>query len=480
MSSVKAPYNYTTIDESAFSWFDVHFPPSSFHGRLHVGRRSGDVNGVLRLYTGDREAVRAFIEKMHVSKKVDYYITANTVNGVSRTLDGLFSLDNIVIDIDCHDEGISDWTPYLSSFIWRFKRDRVVPLPNSIVKTGRGLQFWWHINPVYVKCKPYFEEVRDFLILRISEFLTEYEELSQFKVDATSSHNMVGYYRLPCTFNTVSNTKVEFELLREEPYILQDMTKWVKLEKSQRPKKEPVQPKPEGTGNFSGKYLDTDIRLLRDYHTLGFFRMRQLIQLRILRNNDVGGETRNNFCFIAYNAMLPRLGHERAFEKLMDFNKGFKQPMSEKELEGVICSAKEKGGYRYSNEKLIEFLDITLEEQEAIGLWKPSEPFTPMTRISKNASRDAAVRTAREHRNAKILELANKGKKAKEIAKELGLDQRTVSAELKRQGFDRKKLISDMLDAGKEIAEICEETGLCAKTVKKIEEGKKLQKSFYI
>lgn len=480
MGSVKTTYRFSkNLDESVLSWFDVQFPPSSFHGRIHIGRMKDDGFGVLKLFSGERESVRDFLENMHVSEKIDYYITANTVNGVERSLEGLFSLDNIVLDIDCHDDGDEGWKEMIFPLLWRFKHDEIVPLPSSIVRTGRGVQFWWHIRPVYVKCRPYFEEVRDFLIERIKEFLDEYSEFAAFKVDSVSSHNLVGYYRLPGTVNTKAGAQVKFEILRTEEYLLQDMTAWVTLEKAQQPEKAPPQPIAPAD-DFSGQYLPSDIRLLRNYHTFGFFRMRQLIQLRILRDNDIGEETRNNLCFMAYNAMLPALGHEKAFEKLHDFNEGFKEPLTEKELENVICSARDKKGYRYSNEKMIEFLDVGKEEQRAIGLWKPVEPYNPMTRVAAHPSRRAAARTAKEDRDAKVLALAEKGCKGTAIAQEVGIDRDTVAAILKRNGFSRNKKIMEMLDSGMTVQEICEKTGLCSKTIKKIEKGKNAEKMTYI
>ena len=482
MGSVAAKYRFSkNLDDSVLSWYDVHFPDSSFHGRIHIGRRRDDGFGVQRLFLGERKAVREFLENMHVSEKLDYYITANTVHGVERTLSGLFSLDNIVLDVDCHDDANAGWMDQILPLIWRFKHDEVVPPPNSIVWTGRGLQFWWHIKPVYVKCRPYFEEVRNFLIRKINGFLSEYSDFSAFRVDSSASHNLVGYYRLPGTVNTKAGKRVEFEILRREEYLLQDMTAWMALEKGQEAQDALPAPHPAPAEDvFSGRYLATDIRLLRNFHTLGFFRTRQLIQLRILRDNDVGSETRNNLCFIAYNAMLPALGHERAFEKLVDFNLGFKDPMTEHELEGVICSARDKGGYRYTNKKLIEFLEVTPEEQKAIGLWAPTEPFDPLTRISTHPSRRAAAKTAKDDRDAKVLALANKGLKMAAIAREIGIDRDTVSGILKRCGFNRNAKIAEMLDAGMSIAKICEETGLCAKTIKKIEKRKNAEKMAYI
>ena len=129
---------------------------------------------------------------------------------------------------------------------------------------------------------------------------------------------------------------------------------------------------------------------------------------------------------------------------------------------------------------MIEFLEITPEEQKSIGLWIPTEPFDPMTRISTHPSRKAAARTAKEDRNAKVLALANKGLKIAVIAKEIGIDRNTVADILKKNGFNRNARIGEMLDSGMTVVEICKQTGLCAKTVRKIEQGKNAEKMAYI
>lgn len=472
MSYVKTQYRFSqNLKPEVLDWYDLHFPTSSFHGRLHVGRRKNDGFGVQRLFTGEREAVREFLETMHVSSKIDYYITANKVSGVDRKLDGLFSLDNIVLDLDCHDSSIDEET--LDSLLWRFRRDQVVPMPNSIVHTGRGLQFWWHIKPVHAKCRPFFEEVRDYIFDRIVTFLQEYSEFEGLKLDATASHNLIGYYRLPGTVNTATGTVVEYEIERQESYILQDMTDWVALEKETSKKnREAPPPTPTATEDFSGRYQASDIRILKNFHTFGFTRMRQLIQLRILRDNEIGEETRNDLCFMAYNAMLPGLGHDKAFERLLEFNQGFKSPMSEKELNGVICSAKDKGGYKYSNAKMIEFLGVTSAEQEAIGLWAPTKQFDPMTRLSTHPSRTAARRTIKADRDKKVISLAENGLKAAAIARELDIDRHTVASILHKAGFDRHKAVMDALDSGMSIEETAKSNGLSTRTVKNLKSEK--------
>ncbi len=471
---LRAVYCKRTLPCSALNWFDLHFRESSFRGRLFIGRRSNE--SVLRLYVADREGVRSFLDEMYVSQNVDYYITANMVSGIERRLDGLFALCNIVIDVDCHDGCEVDVEP----FLWRLRHDEVFPSPNSVVKTGRGVQLWWALEPLHAKCAPYYAEARDCLLRVLGGFLSEYrEEFGRFSADSSSSRNLVGYYRLPGTFNTKAGAMAEAEIWRDEPYVLQELVRWAKGVKSEHPAAAPSVPEPESDA-FAGRYQASDVRLLRSIHTLAFFRMRQLVRLRLLRDREIGQETRNNLCFIAYNTLLPAMGHEKSFEKLKEFNAGFREPMTEKQLEGVICSARDKGGYRYSNRKLIEFLGLTAWEQEQIGLWEPATPYSPVTHVSAHPGRRAAARLAKEDRDKKILALAKQGLKQPAIASELGITRQTVAAVLRREGFDRRQEVLSLFDSGKTVPEISELCGLCPSTIQKIRKSKNVKNPSYI
>ena len=77
------------------------------------------------------------------------------------------TLHNIVIDIDCHKYGISKkdrdneiekCEVYLREL---FDNSLELPSPNTIVKTGRGLQLWWAIKPLSAaKLKNIYKETR--------------------------------------------------------------------------------------------------------------------------------------------------------------------------------------------------------------------------------------------------------------------------------------------------------------------------------
>ena len=174
--------------------------------------------------------------------------------------------------------------------------------------------------------------------------------------------------------------------------------------------------------------LKSDRAILENFQTAGALRVSQLIRLRNRRDNEVGSEMRDHFNFSVYNALRMSLSHENAMVRLQYFNSGFKQPMTARELENCICTAKARDGYNYTNEKLIEFLEITPEEQAAIGLF----PAGRKRRAKSNASRDAARAALREDRDYRILELHKQGVSQAETARILGIGKNTVGRVLKR------------------------------------------------
>ena len=497
--AVRQQYRHNHIQPEALAWFERHFPPSTFHGRIQIGRRKNDGFGLQKLFLGEREQVQEFLQEMHASPHLDYYIMANTICGVSRKAEGLFTLQNIVIDIDCHNTEVSPWErdDIFEKLSWRLaeEKDTDIPSPTSIVWTGRGLQLWWAIRPVHIKCKPYFDSVREYYLTAVQRILEEETEGMDdaISVDAASSRNAVGYFRLPGTFNTATGTLVKvIECKGETHYILQDLVEQVKKAREESAnavkQKAIINKAPEAAEDFSGRYLQSDIYILRNFHTFGFFRMRQLIQLRILRNERIGEETRNNFCFMAYNAMLPALGHDKAWDKLVAFNEGFKEPLTEKQLAGVICTAEKKNGYRYSNEKMIEFLDISPEEQKAIGLYSPVAPFNPMVRVSGNPSRQQSRRLIKEDRDRKVVQMLLEGKTGKQIAQELEICADTVT-KIKREHRAeiqnaKEQRILKLVREGKSQTEIAATLGCSQKTVQrlyaKIVDGQKSYKCLYI
>ena len=412
--------NHKFIDRAVDQWLDIHFGDHSFNGRVFIGHRKRG-GGIYTMAVRSLVDLRQYVMLIHASQRMDYYITANSVSGTSRNLSGLFGLQNIVIDVDCHEDD-ADVVALVQAFLWRADRDLwgtgELPRPNSIVRTGRGVQLWWAIKPCHASCRKHYNNVKTGIMDRISVMLGEYgEELNGLDIDRGASSNAVGYFRMPCTYNTAAKKYGSLQILHEERYDLHDLAHITPLPESALPKV------PEKAVPMQ----KCDLIVLHNAYSTGANRVLQLIKLRNFRNNDVGAETRNNLCFSVYNALRMSFDHEEAMMRLRAYNDGFKQPMTEKELEHTICSAKAKNGYKYTNAKLIEFLEITQEEQDAIGLHPFTGKYRPWSHAKPNATRDAVRKARREDRDGKIISMHREGVSQAETARTLGISRNTVA-----------------------------------------------------
>jgi hypothetical protein len=429
----KKQINHKYIDRSIARWLGIHFGDTSFNGRVVLGRRKNG-GGIYTMSVRSLNELRPYVMMVHASNRLDYYITANTVSGVNRRESELFGLQNIVIDIDVHDkERRRDVPRLIQAFLWRCKRDLwgtgAIPSPNSIVRTGRGVQLWWAIQPCYGgsdygKSRYHYDKIKNNFMDHIEVMLNEYdEELNGLEVDRGASSNPVGYFRLPCTYNTTAKCYSTLEILHDKRYDQRELTLL------DRPEIEvPVRTSETKHVPMSS----TDLDVIRKFHSTGLRRVLQLIKLRNLRNNEVGAETRDLFNFAVYNSLRMSFDHHEAMSRLQAFNAGFKEPMSDDELTNCISSAEKKGGYKYTNIRLIELLGVTQEEQDAVGLHPFHGKYAPWSHAKPNSSRDEARRAIRENRDHQILELSRQGVSQVEIARRLEIGKNTVGRVLKK------------------------------------------------
>ena len=427
ISAPKLQRNHKFIDRAVSEWLDIHFGDQSFNGRVFIGHRKRG-GGVYTMTARPLSELNQYVMLIHASQRLDYYITANTVSGTSRNADGLFGLQNIVIDVDCHEEA-ADVAGLVQAFLWRAERDLwsqgELPRPNSIVRTGRGVQLWWAIKPCHSACLYYYNQIKTGMLDHFENMISEYSEMEGLEIDRAASSNVVGYYRLPCTYNTTAKKFGSLQVLHTERYDTHELAGYITpLPRENRPVRAPGAQKaiPMEQG---------DIIVLHNYYTTGANRVIQLIKLRNLRNNEVGAETRNNLCFAVYNALIMSFDHDEAMERLRSYNAGFKKPMTDSELAHTVCSAARKGGYKYTNAKLIELLKITEEEQDAIGLHPFSGTYKPWSHAKPNATRDAVRKAVKDDRDNKIIAMHLEGLSQAETARQLGISRNTVAKVLR-------------------------------------------------
>lgn len=413
MYEPKKQPKHNFIDSVVVDFIKTHFGDTSFNGRIVIGMKGEYKLGTYMktISCVDISSLPDYISKMHISKFRDYYITANTITNTSRRMSSLFSLNNIVIDLDnhhghCKNNRLNDLIHAMMSELFL---DRVIPMPNSIVYTGRGIQLWWAIIPAHKSLLDGYNKIKDNWIQHIQAFLASHSEFRGFNVDCAATRNAVGYFRLPCTYNTKTyecgritiyhNTPTDIQKELDSLYTV-DLTNIIKREKRK---------------NFSRNSAQF----------AGLQRMRQIELLYNLRNPPAGNEQRDIFIFHMYNACkFAQLSEKDTWNKIQAFNSNFKKPLSEQELKNVICSAKRKDrGYKYKNSTLIMTLSITEAEQAAIGM-NSAVKHTPKKK--NNFKRDKLRREKKLNRNRRVIAMFKKGNSKSSIARKTGISRNTV------------------------------------------------------
>ena len=381
-----------------------------------------------------------FVEKeMHISNALDYTISANAFKSpLTRCEDNLFALINIVIDIDCHsiDEssGVEDKCQDLERILIAdiFLND-IIPMPNCCIFTGRGMQFWWSLQPTYVKpgndsriLPMYTNLIRKWSgILRYE--LSQMDEFRSFSVDEGASVNKAGVFRFPGTRNQTAGKQTvihryggyHYELyeLIDKNYVIPGETGTNQRSLLESPKVINVRsPIP------AIAFAPWEIKLLflLKEHYAAYQRISALIALRTIRNAPLGGENRDIFCFIFYNTLrFGGLCDADALSYTLQFNQGFKAPLNDRELTGCLSSSR-KTPYKFKNATIISKLDITPEEQSKIKL------SAEKNNIPSNTIRNQTRKEAKVMQIACAIALYKSGEK-KKIKEKLNMSTPTIN-----------------------------------------------------
>jgi len=348
------------------------------------------------------------LERFNIYKSMDYYISANSFNSATeRNLEHLFTFHNIVIDIDCHNRkhryDMNRNIECLKYFLNEAFDEPEIPTPNTIVKTGRGLQIWWAINPVSYKAKSVYDKVRKYIISRLDEVLSNEDTLKMFNIDKSASNNYVGLFRMPGSINNRVNTPVTYDIINTEKLDIFDFAS--DLEKDY----------PKIQKRITNKNLYA-------------YREKKIYELVDLRNGNMNG-CRDKACLILHSAyMSAGKTQKEANEAILKLNESFTKPMNQKELLSYMSSSSKKN-YKFTNEKIIEFLDISEEEQNKLNFHtaKDNEKIRKEKRENKKT------------RNQKIIIFHLLKQTQNKISKTVGCSQPTICRVIKKYLSTLKK-----------------------------------------
>lgn len=380
-----------------------------------------------------------------------------------RTVESLYALQSIVLDIDCHSEryckSLRNYRiQTLAHILIHDADDYGLPEPNFIVFTGRGLQVWWnHESMSARKCLNTWKSIVCCFIEIVNKMIADHSEgdpqdtIRGLAVDEQASLNPVGLFRIPGTYNPKAKA-CAYSVDGVDPNYIYTYQDLVRFRNEYRAEK-PIAPQ-KSKKRFQVPGCSWDISSWADTTAL------KIESLRDIRNGDIGNETRNNFCVALY-CLYRSAGMEdlAAMERLHAFNEGFKRPMQEKELKSTLSSARRKL-YQYSANALIQLLDISEKEASFIGLKYGTKKMKSDKKLEIKA------------RNREIIQLYKTGMTQAEVGERMGINRKTVGDVLRNAGIDRagtkaKKIIS-LREKGLSTGQIADKIGCTERNIYRI------------
>lgn len=385
-----------------------------------------------------------FFDAMYVTDDRNYYVTANTFSGVKRRNSNAFSLDNIVIDVDAHDDKHIYWSQVddaINELIRAMHAElffeNILPEPNSIVRTGRGIQFWWKLTQGYAKkgAEKMYRRVVTTMCEWLQDVIARYPEISWLSVDTASSLKLVGLFRMPGTYNYAAGRYATCELCHTYEYALCELAENIPESPAAAARTEEHRVAAIRKRFASGDTLSEEERA-QFFGGYGNRRLSWLETLTAARAANGTQRLRNNTLFVCYNTCrsMCSMPHAEAMAQAYRLNRMFAVPLTDREVENCVCTANRKSGYKLSNATIIRLLDISPDEQESIGMFEKIERdkygHAARARRSarKKAKRDAAIRAGWE-----------KGMSTAQIAAEVGCCAATVRKVLKAGGVSLER-----------------------------------------
>ena len=314
----------------------------------------------------------------------DIYYSQNSFFKPQRRTDNIRQLRSLYVDLDVYNIGVTpEWV--LGKLEMEYFR-KVIPEPNMVIFSGRGLVLIWNIEPVPYMAMPLWKALE-------TRFL---ETLKDLGADPKAS-DPARIFRLAGTINSKSNAIVKTEYRHDYRFDIHD------LQFDYLPELRPSVLKEKKRGR-QGKIL----RMFNTF-TLHLSRAKDVAKLVELRQGQVTNY-REYICFLfRYFTCCYTSDPQQALDETLDLNSEFSQPLPEREVRSATKRAEQAwaaksdakanelarsmgypgAGYFLTNKKIIDWLDITLEEQKEMSTIIGAEEKRRRNRLYKEQLRRA-------------------------------------------------------------------------------------------
>ena len=349
--------------------------------------------------------------------KEDVYISMSTFYKPMRRIETIKELTNNFIDLDTYKTGFTK-TQILMNLEENYF-NKLIPRPSLIIDSGRGLALIWNIEKVPHMALPLWKAVQEYLYSQLKEFGADRKAL-----DATRILRVAG------SINSKSGTRVTILEKYDYKYTLREIQSEFLPDLDENRQKKKGRPK-------KVVYIHRERSLYQG-------RILDLVKLCELRNYDVKGQREIILFLYRYYLCYFYEDEQKALEDVLELNKEFIQPLSEKELIMATNSAekvfksKDKQ-YKYKNETLIELLEVSEYEQTHMKIIIGKEEYKRRDNERNKKNYQEKLKklgkiTEKEkisQRRAIIKDLLDKGLTQKQIYNTLKISKRTCINDIK-------------------------------------------------
>lgn len=388
----------------------------------------------IKIYNTQYKGIRDVVEE--VKGDNDIFVTPNTMYKPSRCTDNIRQFRALYIDID----GIEGSSIYVSYEVFALADSGVIPKPSMIVSSGRGIHLYWRINNAPYGALATWQELEDYL----------YKKLKYLGADIKATDG-ARVLRLPGTYNSRNNSLCRVLYIDDElTYSMYDLREKYLNYSFKKHQLEFQQTKKSNKTVINNKFFNS--------YSLHIARIQDILTLCKIRKYRVNGY--RNFilhCYAYWEGIYLR-DYDELYNVVIELNNSFTEPLKLSEVKSILrCVPKaierfiayeqglrsgedkrvskgmrDKEGYWYKNETLIERLDITQEEQKHLKtIISSDEKYKRNNERRRKSRRGSDGLTQRERKKLELIEkvkaLFDEGLNNTEISKKIGISRVYVS-----------------------------------------------------
>lgn len=408
-----------------------HLYDDTTDGYLHLIKINEDET--VKVFNTTNAAIKEVVEEFKGQQNV--YLTPNTMYKPQRAVSNIRQFRALYIDLDC----IEGDKHYISYHLFNLAEEGIIPKPTMIVDSGNGLHIYWKIKNAPYGAINTWQELEDMLYYKLKHYGAD--------IRATDGARVL---RLPGTINS-KNNRVCKVIYKDDSleYSMYDLREKYLSNKYKNKIIKDI--------NKNRKVIKNEFFNSYNLHST---RAKDLEVLCKLRNYNIKGYRNMVLHCYAYWVGVCVRDDEVLAERVNTLNNMFKEPAKDSEVRAILrCIPKaidkfieyeqgirlgqdkrvtkgmrDKGGYWYKNETLIERLDITESEQKymktIIGI-RVKYDRNNARRTPRNEKGLTKKQQELEELRIKVAELKKKGYNNTKIAKELEINRTKVIRLLK-------------------------------------------------